>query len=136
MQKSGISISKESESPSKPVAALERQQTPAPSTAASGGNFVSGVEEDLNLIQESNEDDEQLVKMMEEKFEAAGLEKREDFDEEEKPAEPEKVEPEQPIASTDQDKTEADDQAEEVKDESVEQPVEDPIEEPVEEPVE
>ena len=62
MQKSGIQISKESESPTKVPGAPQpilRMATPAPEKrttennlpASSAGNFVSGVEEDLNLIQ-------------------------------------------------------------------------------------
>ena len=68
MQKSGISITKESESPTKlpqeQPSSFNRQMTPAmvhtdnaASSTSSGGNFVSGTEEDL-LTQNQDEEDE------------------------------------------------------------------------------
>jgi len=43
---------------------------------------VSGTEEDLTQdLVNGEEDDAELVKLMEEKFEASGLERRDDFDE-------------------------------------------------------
>ena len=50
---------------------------------SSGGNFVSGVEEDLNVA--VIEDSEDLEKLMEEKFDET-LERRDDFEEESKAA--------------------------------------------------
>ena len=53
---------------------------------------MSGTEEDLNVGQTQEDEDEQLVKLMEEKFEAAGLEKREDYHEDEKESDTKDVE--------------------------------------------
>ena len=70
IQKSGIDIMKNN-SPSPKKSELSRQNTPAikPQSVPiglSGGNFVSGVEEDLNVAVE--EDADELERLMEEKF--------------------------------------------------------------------
>ena len=67
-------------SPSPKKTELSRKNTPAikPSevpVTSSGGNFVSGVEEDLNVAVE--EDAEELERLMEEKFDQT-LERRDD----------------------------------------------------------
>ena len=90
MQKSGINISKNNEmgkQSSERATTLERQETPLPEKSraeftSSGGQFVSGVEEDLDLAQDEialndeQADQEELERLMEEKFEET-LERRE-----------------------------------------------------------
>ena len=120
MQKSGISISKNNEMDSqnseRATALFGTKETPKPEKpqaeyTSSGGQFVSGVEEDLNVAQddilvgEEPADQEELDRLMEDQF-AETLERREPSEEkpEEKPAtsaedaEAEKVEGAEPAA--------------------------------------
>ena len=102
MQKSGISISKNNEMDSqnseRATTMFGTQETPKPEKpqaeyTSSGGQFVSGVEEDLNVAQddilvgEEPADQEELDRLMEDQF-AETLERREPPEEkpEEKPA--------------------------------------------------
>ena len=121
MQKSGISISKNNEMDSqnseRATALFGAKETPKPEKpqaeyTSSGGQFVSGVEEDLNVAQddilvgEEPADQEELERLMEDQF-AETLERREPS--EEKPEE-------KPAASEEAQATSADDaQAEKVE---------------------
>ena len=134
MQKSGINLATNSDTKSPGSAqAQSKKETPAPAQVEkreiitpSGGNFVSGTEEDIN-VEENYEVDEQadLDKLMEEKFDSV-LDRRDDNEEEEETtvaehlqttdaSEEEKKEVEAELVTESSETTPASEPAEEVK---------------------
>ena len=131
MQKSGINLATNSDTKNPGSAqAQSKKEAPAPALVEkreiitpSGGNFVSGTEEDIN-VEENYEGDEQadLDKLMEEKFDSV-LDRRDDNEEEEETA----VEQQQTTDASEEEKKE--DEAELVTESSETTPASEPAEE-------